>query len=75
VRRYFLTAGLPLAGILLLAGCSLPAVRQQRLVSKPNMIFSDSAAFAYNSARLLPQLEPGSAASGGAQNAGCTACR
>jgi len=74
-RRFALSAGLPLVALLSVAGCSSPAVRQQRLVSKPNMLFSDSAAFTYNSARLLPQLEPGSAASGGAQNAGCTACR
>ena len=66
---------LALAALVVLAGCSAPAVRQQRLVSKPNMLFSDSAAFTYNSARLLPQLEPGAAASGGAQNAGCTSCR
>ena len=62
-------------GAAFLAGCSSPAVRQQRLVSKPNMLFSDSSAFTYNSARLLPQLEPGAATSGGAQNAGCTSCR
>ena len=68
------TVWLP-ALLLLLAGCSSPAVRQQRLVSKPNMLFSDLAAFTYNSARLLPQLEPGAATSGGAQNAGCTSCR
>jgi hypothetical protein len=60
---------------LLLAGCAAPAVRDQRLASKPNMIFSESATFTYNAARLLPQLEPGSATSGGAQNAGCTSCR
>ena len=75
LRRFALFAGFSPVAVLLLAGCSSPAVRQQRLVSKPNMLFSDSAAFTYNSARLLPQLEPGSAASGGAQNAGCTACR
>ena len=58
-----------------LTGCAVPAVRQQRLVSKPNMLFSDSPVFTYNAARLLPQLEPGAATSGGAQNAGCTSCR
>jgi hypothetical protein len=68
-------AGLPMVAlVLLLAGCASPAVRQQRLVSKANMLFSESAVFAYSS-RLLPQLEPGSAMSGGAQNAGCTSCR
>ena len=75
VRSLPLTAGLPLVALFLLAGCAAPAVRPQRLVSKPNMLFSDSSMFTYNSARLLPQLEPGSASSGGAQNAGCTACR
>jgi hypothetical protein len=59
----------------LTAGCASPGVAQQRLVSKPNMLFSDSLAFNYNSPRLLPQLETGSAASGGAQGSGCTACR
>ena len=75
VRWFALTTSVLLAAVLLLAGCSSPTVRQQRLVSKPNMLFSDSSVFTYNSARLLPQLEPGSATSGGAQNAGCTACR
>ena len=70
-----ITAALHLVALLFAAGCASPAVRQQRLVSKPNMLFSDSAVFTYNSTRLLPQLEPGSATSGGAQNAGCTACR
>lgn len=57
------------------AGCAAPAVRQQRLVAKPNMTFSDSVAFAYNSSRLLPQLATGLAAAGGPQNSGCTSCR
>jgi hypothetical protein len=61
--------------VLLLAGCSSPAVREQRLVSKPSMLFSDSVAFSYNSPRLLPQLAPGFAGSGAAQNSGCTSCR
>lgn len=57
------------------AGCSSPAVRQQRLVSRPNMIFSDSPAFNYNSPRLLPQIAPGFASAGASQNSGCTSCR
>jgi hypothetical protein len=73
--RFRLSAMLPLAAILVLAGCSAPAVNRQRLVSKPNMLFSDSAVFTYNTARFLPQLEPGSASNGGAQNSGCTSCR
>ena len=32
---------------LVMAGCSTPAVRQQRLVAKPNMTFSDSAVVTY----------------------------
>lgn len=44
---------------LLLAGCQSPTVRQQRLVAKPNMTFSDSAAFSYNSPRLLGQFATG----------------
>ncbi len=67
--------GLVFAMALLLAGCSSPAVKRQRLVAKPNMTFSDSAVFTYNSARLLPQLATGFAGSGGAQNSGCTSCR
>lgn len=66
---------LPLALLALLSGCSLPAVHQQRLVAKPNMTFSDSAAFTYNSPKLLSQLAPGFAGAGGAQNSGCTSCR
>ena len=58
-----------------LAGCSTPAVHQQRLVAKPNMIFSESAAFQYNSFRLLTQQATGLAGSGGPQNSGCTSCR
>lgn len=61
--------------IIFLAGCSSPAVRQQRLVAKPNMLFTDRAVFSYNSPKLLPQLAPGFAGAGGAQNSGCTSCR
>jgi len=61
--------------LLVLVGCSSPAVRQQRLVAKPNMSFSDSMAFTYNSARLFPQIAPGFASSGASQNSGCTSCR
>ena len=74
-KRFVLSSCVPLAAIVFLAGCSSPAVRQQRLVAKPNMTFSDSTAFTYNSPRLLPQLAPGFASSGAAQNSGCTSCR
>jgi hypothetical protein len=71
--------GLLAVGILLLVGmlgvgCKAVPVMQQRLVSKPNMVFSDSPVFSYQS-QVLTQIEPGSALSGGAQAAGCTACR
>ena len=66
------------AGLVALAlaagGCVQVPPYEQALVSKPNMSFEDVGAFA-GAARLLPQVEPGSASSGGAQGAGCTACR
>ena len=55
-------------------GCNTVAVSEQRLLSKPNMTFSDSYAFSYQP-RLTVQTEPGSASSGGAQAAGCTSCK
>ena len=54
--------------------CKTVAVNEQRLLSKPNMTFSDSYAFSYQP-RLVVQVEPGSASSGGAQAAGCTSCK
>lgn len=72
---HFLSGALALVALLLLTGCASPAVRQQRMVAKPNMTFSDSAAFTYNSTRLLPQLAPGLGGSGASQNSGCTSCR
>lgn len=75
IRQFALCGGPVFVLALLLAGCSSPSMRQQRLVAKPNMTFSDSAAFTYNSARLLPQLAPGFASSGASQNSGCTSCR
>ena len=56
------------------AGCKSVPVTEQRLVSKPNMVFPDSPVFAYQW-QVLTQIEPGSALSGGAQAAGCTACQ
>ena len=60
---------------LALAGCSTPAVRQQRLVARPNMTFADAATFQYNSSRLLPQQASGLVGAGAGQNSGCTSCR
>ncbi|MDP3073204.1 MAG: hypothetical protein Q8N18_23120 [Opitutaceae bacterium] len=62
-----------LAAALLISGCTGVPIVQQRLVSRPGMIFSDSPVLATRGA-LVAQLEPGRAA-GGAQAAGCTACR
>lgn len=63
-----------LAALVLSSGCTQVPVSQQRLVSKPNMIFDETSVFAFSS-RLSPQSEPGSASSGGAQGSGCTACK
>ena len=59
--------------ILVCTGCVSVGPNEQRLVSKPNMVFSESAVFSYEN-KLLPQLEPGSAVSGG-QTSGCTSCK
>jgi hypothetical protein len=63
-----------LVSVLTLSGCKAVPIMQQRLVSKPNMVFSDSPVFSYQS-QVVSQIEPGSALSGGAQAAGCTACQ
>lgn len=58
----------------LLTGCAGVPVHQQRLVSKPNMLFADSSVFNYYS-KLLGQLEPGAGMFGGARATGCTSCK
>lgn len=58
----------------LCSGCATVGPQQQRLVSKANMVFSESVVFDYTN-KLLPQTEPGSAFSGGAQSSGCTSCK
>ena len=75
IRRQFLPGGLLLILGAALLGCSAPSISQQRLVSKPDMTFSDAAAFSYIPSRLFPQLATGTAATGGTQNSGCTSCR
>ena len=55
-------------------GCAQVPAPRQRLVSKPNMEFSDSLVFNYQH-KLLPQVEPGSAFAAGAQSTGCTSCK
>jgi len=57
-----------------LTGCIAVGIHEQGLVSKPNMLFSESAAFQYD-CPTLSQLEPGLAFSGGAQATTCTACQ
>lgn len=64
---------LAIAG-LLSSGCRTVPVQEQRLVSKPNMVFEDYGAFIYESG-IVSQTEPGTNVSGGAQAAGCTSCR
>ena len=59
---------------LLASGCATVGPEQQRLVSKPNMQFSRLLAWSYNS-KLMPQIQPGLAISGGAQASTCTTCR
>ncbi len=59
---------------LLAGGCAGVGPEQQRLVSKPNMQFSRLLAWSYNS-KLMPQIQPGLAISGGAQASTCTTCR
>jgi hypothetical protein len=59
---------------LFLSGCAGVPVHEQRLVSKPNMTFDDSAVFGGRSV-LTVQIEPGAAFSGGAQAGGCTSCK
>ncbi len=68
-----LTAGLALAVLPLLGGCSAVSPYEQRLVSKPNMLFSETGSFVYH-AKLWAQTEPGSMFSGGARSVGCSAC-
>jgi hypothetical protein len=71
--RTHLICGLAAAAFAL-AGCAGVPAYEQALVSKPGMLFSDS--FVGNPrVDLQTQIEAGTAVSGGAQAAGCTACR
>ncbi len=74
-RPLFALLGLGAFMVLGLTGCTAMRPSEQRMVAKPNMIFSDSAAFTYNSSRLFPQMATGFASSGGSQNSGCISCR
>ena len=55
-------------------GCASVPVHEQRLVSKPNMLFSRSAVYSYTS-KIMPQVQPGLPASGRSLNSTCTACQ
>lgn len=65
------------SGTLVLAGCAHVPPQQQRLVSKPNMQFYDSAMFSSLN-RLLTQFESSSASAVGGQSSGgsgsCGSC-
>ena len=60
--------------LLFMTGCATVGVEQQRLVSKPNMQFSEVRAFG-DPTRIASQLEPGRVVTGGAQSSVCTSCR
>jgi hypothetical protein len=66
--------GLGIVGCLLACGCAQVPVPEQRLVSKPNMTFSDSLVFNYSNP-LQAQIEPASEPVGGTQSSGCTTCK
>ena len=66
-------SGLILIGIALW-GCASVPVYEQQYVSKSGMTFSENPTDS-DRVNLISQIEPGSAVSGGAQAAGCTACR
>ena len=65
---------LPFLILLAGAGCSAVPVHEQRLVSRPGMLFSRSALWSYD-ARTLSEIQPGRQASGGSQASTCTLCR
>lgn len=63
-----------LLAALLPAGCAVPKLSQQKLVSQPNMTFAESALWNYDQ-KLAPQTEQGRAFAGGGSGAGCTSCK
>jgi hypothetical protein len=68
-----ISAMLVLSMLAMVSCTAIPASKQQRL-AKANMLFDDTNTFAF-SARLQPQSEPGTSATGAAQGGGCTACK
>ena len=63
-----------LSATALFSGCANVPVYEQELVSKVGMTRTDSMVEG-DQVNLISQIEPGSAVSGGAVAAGCTACR
>jgi len=49
-------------------------VEQQRLLAKPGMQFSRTSIYG-DASKIMPQVQPGLAVSGGAQASTCTTCR
>jgi hypothetical protein len=74
--------GRPLAGLAaamalasgLGTGCTTVSVEQQRLLAKPGMQFSRTSVYG-GASKIMPQVQPGLAVSGGAQASTCTTCR
>jgi len=73
MKKLTMLFAVALIGILW-SGCSSVPAYQQGYVSKDGMHFSASPVES-SSVNLSSQIETGSAISGGAQAAGCTACR
>ena len=59
---------------LAICGCVQVPVQEQRRVSKPNMGFTDSYVFNYEST-LTGQVEPASGGTGEGKSTGCTSCK
>ena len=55
-------------------GCTAVSVEQQRLLAKPAMHFLSTPIYSGTS-RIMLQVQPGLAVSGGAQASTCTTCR
>lgn len=61
-------------GLIFLAGCHQPALQEQVNLSRPGMLFSESATTP-GTVSLVTTLEPGSDDSAGAASSTCTVCR
>jgi hypothetical protein len=67
-------SGLVCISVMLLAGCATRRMQDELLVTRPNMQFSRTVIYSYTS-KIMPQIQPGLAVSGGAQASSCTMCR